>query len=69
MLVAGKWTDDSQSIQTKDPKGGFVRPTSAFRNWVTQAASPARPAAAALRRKPDAIVFLSRCLARGRRGR
>ncbi len=40
MLVAGKWTDDSQSIQTKDPKGGFVRPTSAFRNWVTPNGEP-----------------------------
>lgn len=35
MLVDGKWTDDWQPVQAKDEKGGFVRQTSSFRNWVT----------------------------------
>ncbi|MBB2749378.1 UNVERIFIED_ORG: putative glutathione S-transferase [Rhizobium aethiopicum] len=35
MLVKGKWTEDWQPVQAKDEKGGFVRQTSSFRNWVT----------------------------------
>jgi len=35
MLVNGKWTQDWQPVQAKDEKGGFVRQTSSFRNWVT----------------------------------
>ena len=35
MLVNGKWTADWQPVQGKDAKGGFVRQTSSFRNWVT----------------------------------
>jgi glutathionyl-hydroquinone reductase len=35
MLVDGKWTADWQPVQAKDEKGGFVRQTSSFRNWVT----------------------------------
>lgn len=35
MLVDGKWTTDWQPVQAKDEKGGFVRQTSSFRNWVT----------------------------------
>lgn len=35
MLVNGTWTDDWQPVQAKDEKGGFVRQTSSFRNWVT----------------------------------
>lgn len=35
MLVDGKWTSDWQPVQAKDGKGGFVRQTSSFRNWVT----------------------------------
>jgi putative glutathione S-transferase len=35
MLVNGKWTTDWQPIQASDEKGGFVRQTSSFRNWVT----------------------------------
>ncbi|MFC5387305.1 glutathione S-transferase family protein [Aquamicrobium segne] len=35
MLVNGKWTEDWQPVQAKDAKGGFVRQTSSFRNWVT----------------------------------
>jgi putative glutathione S-transferase len=35
MLVNGKWTEDWQPVQATDAKGGFVRQTSSFRNWVT----------------------------------
>ncbi|MDP9810992.1 putative glutathione S-transferase [Rhizobium tibeticum] len=35
MLVSGKWTEDWQPVQGVDEKGGFVRQTSSFRNWVT----------------------------------
>lgn len=35
MLVNGKWTADWQPVQGVDAKGGFVRQTSSFRNWVT----------------------------------
>ena len=35
MLVNGKWTEDWQPVQATDAKGGFVRQTSGFRNWIT----------------------------------
>ncbi|GAA6202118.1 glutathione S-transferase family protein [Aquicoccus sp. SU-CL01552] len=35
MLRDGKWVADWQPVQAKDDKGGFVRQTSSFRNWVT----------------------------------
>lgn len=35
MLVNGKWVADWQPVQARDDKGGFVRQTSSFRNWVT----------------------------------
>lgn len=35
MLVNGKWTEDWQPVQGTDAKGGFVRQTSGFRNWIT----------------------------------
>ena len=35
MLVNGKWTADWHPVQATDEKGGFVRQTSRFRNWVT----------------------------------
>lgn len=34
MLVQGKWVADWQPVQAKDEKGGFVRQTSSFRNWI-----------------------------------
>lgn len=40
MLVKGKWTADWQPVQAKDAKGGFVRQTSSFRNWVTPDGRP-----------------------------
>jgi putative glutathione S-transferase len=35
MLVNGKWSAEWHPVQAKDEKGGFVRQTSTFRNWVT----------------------------------
>ncbi|MGV3576031.1 MAG: glutathione S-transferase family protein [Devosia sp.] len=35
MLVNGKWTSNWQPVQGVDAKGGFVRQTSSFRNWIT----------------------------------
>lgn len=35
MLVNGKWAENWQPVQGTDAKGGFVRQTSSFRNWVT----------------------------------
>ena len=35
MLMNGKWGADWQPVQATDEKGGFVRQTSSFRNWVT----------------------------------
>ncbi|WP_151719498.1 glutathione S-transferase family protein [Gemmobacter serpentinus] len=35
MLVNGQWTEDWQPVQATDAKGGFVRQTSSFRNWIT----------------------------------
>lgn len=35
MLVNGEWVADWQPVQAKDEKGGFVRQTSGFRNWIT----------------------------------
>ena len=40
MLVNGKWTADWHPVQAKDDKGGFVRQTSSFRNWVTPDGRP-----------------------------
>jgi glutathionyl-hydroquinone reductase len=40
MLVNGKWAADWQPVQDKDAKGGFVRQTSSFRNWITSDGSP-----------------------------
>ncbi len=40
MLVGGKWTQNWQPVQSTDAKGGFVRQTSSFRNWITVDGSP-----------------------------
>lgn len=40
MLVNGKWVAKWDPVQAKDDKGGFVRQTSTFRNWVTPDGSP-----------------------------
>src|SRR5215813_5988296 len=38
LLVGGVWQDEQHSTRT--PGGRFVRPTTRFRNWVTQDGSP-----------------------------
>ena len=40
MLLNGKWAADWQPVQAKDAKGGFVRQTSSFRNWITPDGCP-----------------------------
>ena len=40
MLVNGQWVADWQPVQATDEKGGFVRQTSTFRNWVTPDGGP-----------------------------
>jgi putative glutathione S-transferase len=40
MLVDGRWTEDWQPVQATDAKGGFVRQTSSFRDWVTPDGAP-----------------------------
>jgi len=36
VLVNGKWTADWHPVQARDDRGGFVRQTSQFRNWITR---------------------------------
>src|SRR4029453_16809587 len=38
LLVAGVWQDEQHSAPT--PEWRFVRPTTRFRNWVTEDAGP-----------------------------
>jgi putative glutathione S-transferase len=40
MLVDGKWSRNWQPVQATDAKGGFVRQTSSFRNFVTPDGAP-----------------------------
>lgn len=40
MLVNGEWMSDWHPVQSSDAKGGFVRQTSSFRNWVTPDGAP-----------------------------
>lgn len=35
MLVNGEWSANWHPVQATDAKGGFVRQTSSFRNWIT----------------------------------
>ena len=35
MLVNGQWSANWHPVQATDAKGGFVRQTSSFRNWIT----------------------------------
>jgi putative glutathione S-transferase len=49
MLVNGKWSANWQPVQAKDDKGGFVRQTSSFRNWVTPDGSAGPTGAAGFR--------------------
>ena len=38
LLVDGVWQDEQHSART--PEGRFVRPTTRFRNWVTEDGGP-----------------------------
>jgi putative glutathione S-transferase len=38
LLVNGVWQDETHEVRTKD--GRFVRPTTRYRNWITEEASP-----------------------------
>jgi putative glutathione S-transferase len=40
MLVNGKWSAAWHPVQATDPRGGFVRQASSFRNWVTPDGDP-----------------------------
>lgn len=40
MLIDGKWQGDWHPYQAKDKKGGFVRQSSTFRNWITADGTP-----------------------------
>jgi putative glutathione S-transferase len=53
LLVNGKWTEDWQPVQAKDEKGGFVRQTSSFRNWVTPDGSAGPTGRAGFRAEAD----------------
>lgn len=35
LLIDGKWSEDDKRDRPSDAKGAFMRPASAFRNWVT----------------------------------
>jgi putative glutathione S-transferase len=53
LLVNGKWTEDWQPVQAKDEKGGFVRQTSSFRNWVTPDGSAGPTGASGFKAEAD----------------
>lgn len=40
MLVEGKWQEKWHPYQASDGKGGFIRQSSGFRNWVTPDGEP-----------------------------
>jgi len=42
MLVNGKWAAQWHPVQATDKKGGFVRQTSSFRNWITPDGEPGK---------------------------
>ncbi len=67
MLVDGVWHD--VWYDTKETKGHFKRAASQFRNWVTADGEPARPATAASRPRPAAIISMCRSPAPGRTAR
>lgn len=52
MLVDGKWSAQWHPIQAKDAKGGFVRQTSSFRNWITPDGSAGPIGEAGFRAEP-----------------
>jgi putative glutathione S-transferase len=57
MLMHGKWVADWQPVQAKDAKGGFVRQTSSFRNWVTPDGSAGPTGEGGFRAEPGRYHF------------
>ncbi len=53
MLVNGKWTAEWHPVQATDTKGGFVRQTSSFRNWVTPDGQPGMTGTGGFPAEPD----------------
>lgn len=53
MLVNGKWTAQWHPVQATDEKGGFVRQTSSFRNWITPDGSAGITGNAGYAAEPD----------------
>ena len=53
MLRNGKWVADWQPVQAKDDKGGFVRQTSGFRNWITPGGSAGPTGEGGFEAQPD----------------
>ena len=65
LLVDGVWQDEQHRERT--PEGRFMRPTTRFRNWVTEDGSPGpERRTAALRPRAGAITSTWRSPARGR---
>ncbi len=53
MLVNGEWTAEWQPVQATDAKGGFVRQTSGFRNWVTPDGAPGPTGIGGFKAEPE----------------
>ena len=60
MLVDGKWSAQWNPVQATDAKGGFVRQTSSFRNWVTPDGAAGPTGEARLRRRTRPLPSLRR---------
>ena len=64
LLVDGVWRDEQHGERA--PTGRFLRPTTHFRNWVTEDGSPARAARAASKPRAGAIISMWRSPVPGR---
>lgn len=53
MLVNGQWVEKWQPVQARDEKGGFVRQTSSFRNWITPDGSAGPTGESGFKAEPD----------------
>lgn len=53
MLVNGHWVEKWQPVQARDEKGGFVRQTSSFRNWITPDGSAGPTGESGFKAEPD----------------
>jgi putative glutathione S-transferase len=64
LLVDGVWQEQQHSERTTG--GRFMRPTTRFRNWVTEDGSPGPSGDGGLRPRAAAITSTLRSPARGR---